>query len=93
MRNFVQNSLILLLLLIVGCNNIQTKEPPSTLSDMKKEIIRKLQRQCLSDIFWGRHPEYPFADYKSYRIWVIEKGNSGPSPEEWCLTYARKRVL
>ena len=90
MRKFVQHSFLLLLL--VGCSGIQTKETPSTFQDIKKETIRNLQRQCVRDIFWNAHPEYPLTNYRTYRIWVIEQGNSGPSPEEWCLTYTRNRV-
>jgi hypothetical protein len=85
MRKFVQNSLLLILLL--GCVSI----PNDPIEIAKKETIKKIEIGCLTDIFWGMQPDYPLTDYTTYAIWM-EMGGSGPSPEEWCREYARSKV-
>ena len=85
MRKFVQNSLLLILLL--GCVSI-SNDP---IEIARREVIRSIERGCLEDVFWGMQPDYPLTDYATYRIWM-EMGGSGPSPEEWCREYARTKV-
>ena len=85
MRKFVQNSLLLILLL--GCVSI----PNDPIEIARREAIKKIEMGCLEDVFWGTQPDYPLTDYTTYIIWM-EMGGSGPSPEEWSREYARTKV-
>ena len=85
MRKFVQNSLLLILLL--GCVSI-SNDP---IEIARREVIRSIEKGCLEDVFWGMQPDYPLTDYTTYTIWM-EMGGTGPSPEEWCREYSRRRV-
>ena len=85
MKGFVQNSLILILLL--GC----ASTPTDGIEIARREVIRSIERGCLEDVFWGMKPDYPLTDYTTYSIWM-EMGGTGPSPEEWCREYARTKV-
>ena len=85
MKGFVQNSLILILLL--GC----ASTPTDGIDIARREAIKKIEMGCLEDIFWGMQPDYPLTVYATYRIWM-EMGGSGPSPDEWCREYARSKV-
>ena len=85
MRGFVQNSLLLILLL--GCTTI----PTDPIEMARRETIKKIERGCLDDIFWGLQPDYPLTDYSTYHI-LMEMGIEGPSPSEWCRVYARSKV-
>ena len=86
MKGFVQNSLILILLL--GC----ASTPTDAIGVARREVIKSIEMGCLEDVFWGMQPDYPLTDYTTYRIWM-EMGGSGPSPDEWCREYARSKVL
>ena len=72
------------LFLLCGCATT-TREPPSTFQELKKETIRSLENSCLVDIFWGRN-------LRTYHF-LRDLGIDGPSPTEWCHTYARERVV
>ena len=85
MKGFVQNSLLLILLL--GC----ASTPNDPIEIARRETIKKIEMGCLEDIFWGMQPDYPLTDYMTYSIW-LEMGGTGPSPEEWCREYARSKV-
>ncbi len=85
MRGFVQNSLLLILLL--GC----ASTPTEAIEIPRREAIKELERGCLEDIFWGMQPDYPLTDYSTYNI-LMEMGIEGPSPSEWCRVYARSKV-
>ena len=85
MRGFVQNSLLLILLL--GC----ASTPTDGIEIARREVIRSIEMGCLEDIFWGMQADYPLTDYTTYRIW-LEMGGTGPSPDEWCREYARSKV-
>ena len=85
MRGFVQNSLLLILLL--GC----ASTPTDAIGVARREAINSIEMGCLEDVFWGMQPDYPLTDSATYRIWM-EMGGSGPSPEEWCREYARSKV-
>jgi len=87
MKGFVQNSLLLILLL--GCAS--TSEKPRTLEEIKREVQREVQKDCEREIFWGRMPDYPLTDTRTYNWW-IKIGGKGPSPDEWCREYARFKV-
>jgi len=82
--------LLVALLLIGGC--VTNRPEPSTFQEMKKETIRSLENGCLLDIFRGRNLSYPFTDFRTYHF-LRELGIVGPSPSEWCRTYARERVV
>ena len=87
MKRFVQNSFLLILLL--GCAS--TSEKPRTLEEIKREVRKEVQRACEKEIFWGRMPNYPLTDTRTYNWWV-KVGGKGPSPDQWCQEYARVRV-
>ncbi|SVC29490.1 uncharacterized protein METZ01_LOCUS282344, partial [marine metagenome] len=57
MRGFVQNSLLLILLL--GC----ASTPTEAIEVARREVIKKLEMGCLEDVFWGMQPDYPLTDY------------------------------
>ena len=90
MKRFIQSSLFIVLLL--GC--VSVGEKPSdivmTLEDIKHRALKELQRTCENDIFWGAQPDYPFVTFASYNWW-INNGGRGPSPTQWCRTYAELR--
>ena len=85
MRGFVQNSLLLILLL--GC----ASTPTDGIEIARREVIRSIEMGCLEDIFWGMQADYPLTDYSTYHI-LMEMGIDGPSPSEWCREYARNKV-
>ena len=85
MRGFVQNSLLLILLL--GC----ASTPTEAIEIARREAIKELERGCLKDIFFGMQPDYPLTNYSTYKT-LMNMGIEGPSPEEWCREYARQRV-
>jgi len=85
MRGFVQNSLLLILLL--GC----ASTPTDSIEIARREAIKKLERGCVKDIFWGVETGYPLTNYSTYRV-LMDMGIEGPSPEEWCREYARNKV-
>ena len=85
MKGFVQNSLILILLL--GC----ASTPTDGIEIARREVIKEIERGCVKDIFWGMQPDYPLTNYSTYKT-LMDMGIEGPSPEEWCREYARQRV-
>ena len=87
MKRFIQSSLFIVLLL--GCVSAGEKPSgiPTSLEEIKQQGRTALQRNCENDIFWARQPLYPFVDFTSYNWW-IKNGGSGPSPTQWCRTYA-----
>ena len=85
MKGFVQNSLLLILLL--GC----ASTPTDSIEIARREAIKELERGCLKDIFFGMQPDYPLTNYSTYKT-LMDMGIEGPSPEEWCREYARQTV-
>ena len=85
MRKFVQNSLLLILL--IGCVSISN----DSIEIARREAIKEIKRGCMKDIFWGMQPDYPLTNYSTYRT-LMDMGIEGPSPEEWCREYARTKV-
>ena len=85
MKGFVQNSLLLILLL--GC----AATPTDAIGVARREAIKSIEMGCLEDVFCGMQPDYPLTNYSTYRI-LMEMGIDGPSPSEWCREYARSKV-
>ena len=95
MKNYAINSLcILLLLSLVGCTTTTkpSYEQPITIKAIKHRAKRSLENDCLHNILFNKETNYPLTNYGTYRTWVLERGNRGPSPEQWCRRYARDRV-
>ena len=87
MRGYVQNSLVLILLL--GCASIS--QEPRTFEEIKHKLRGEVQRDCEKEVFLGIQPDYPLTNYSTYLI-LMEMGIDGPSPSEWCREYARSKV-
>jgi hypothetical protein len=87
MKKLVQISLLVMLLL--GCTTVPENlyGKPISLEEIKRQARKEIQRTCENDIFWARQPLYPFVDFTSYNWW-IEQGGRGPSPTQWCRSYA-----
>tara|TARA_R110002020_G_scaffold177685_1_gene370446 strand:- start:252 stop:539 length:288 start_codon:yes stop_codon:yes gene_type:complete len=94
MKSYVINSLyIVLLLSLVGCSSTKLSyEEPITIEAIKHRAKRSLENDCLHNILFNKATNYPLTNYGTYRTWVLERGNRGPSPEEWCRKHARDRV-
>jgi hypothetical protein len=90
MKGFVLSSLLLVSLLGCASASERPSELVMTLEDIKHRALKELQRNCENDIFWGLQPDYPFVTFTSYNWW-ISHGGKGPSPTQWCRTYAEWR--
>ena len=69
MRGYVQNSLVLILLL--GCASIS--QEPRTFEEIKHKLRGEVQRDCEKEVFLGIQPDYPLTNYSTYRI-LMEMG-------------------
>ena len=90
MKGSVLSSLLLVLLLGCASASERPSELVMSLDEIKHSALKELQRDCEIDIFWGLQPDYPFVTFASYNWW-INNGGRGPSPTQWCRTYAEWR--